>query len=176
MFRVHGLRNPLTAAGLIALMGVSTSRAAAQTTASASIDATALVLGIAPLTAVGVNDLDFGSVAAGSVGTPASAAANAGRWDVTGEPLAPVSVSFALPTVLTGPALATIPISFNATDGLLWDPYPGTFTTFNPNALSATALTLGGTLTVGISGSVAPPTGTVTGTYTGTITLTVSYL
>jgi len=179
MSRVIGLRNALAAAGLIiALTGVPSSQAVAQVTASADIDAIAVVLGFAPLTATGVNDLQFGTVIAGLVGTvtPAEAAADGGRWDVSGEPSAAVSVTFALPTVLDDGLGGTIPITFSATDGLRWDPYPGANTTFNPNALFATTITAGGTLTIGILGSVAPALGTVSGTYTGTITLTVSYI
>jgi hypothetical protein len=176
MFRVKGLKNALGAAALVvALMGVSSSPATAQTSDADVINAIALVLGIAPLNVTGVNDLQFGSVTAGSVGTIADPAANGGRWDVTGEPSAAVSVAFTLPTVLSGPG-GTIPISFSATDGLNWTSYPVTFTTFNPNAILATSLTAGGTLTIGIVGSVAPPLGTTTGTYTATVTLTVSYL
>jgi hypothetical protein len=176
MVRVNGLRNAATAAGLIiALSTVPSSRATAQVTATADIDAIALVLGFAPLTAVGVNDLQFGAVIAGLVGTIADEAADGGRWDITGEPSADLSVSFTLPTVLSGPG-GDIPITFSATDGLRWDPYPGAFTTFNPNAVFATTITAGGTLSIGIIGSVAPALGTTTGTYTGVITLTVAYI
>lgn len=176
MFRVKGLKGTLAAAALVvALMGVSSSPAAAQTSDADVINAIALVVGIAPLNVTGVNDLQFGSVTAGSVGTIADPAANGGRWDVTGEPSAAVSVAFTLPTVLTGPG-GSIPITFSATDGLNWTSYPTTFTTFNPNALLSTTLTGAGTLTIGIVGSVSPALGTTTGTYTGTITLTVSYL
>jgi hypothetical protein len=166
------------AAALVGLLGVSslTVPAAAQTTATASISALASVLGIAPLTAAGVNDLNFGVATAGTPKTPGSLAADAGRFNVSGEPLTPVSVSFTLPTVLTGAGSATIPITFGTTDGLLWAPYPGTFTTFNPNAPTFPSTNAIGGLTIGISGTVSPPLGSTTGSYTGTITLTVAYL
>jgi hypothetical protein len=175
MSQVHGLRNTLTAAGLIALMGVSVSRAGAQTTATASIDATAFVLGIAPLAATGVADLNFGSVTAGTTGTPAGTA-DWGRWDITGEPSAAVSIALTLPTELTGPGGGTIPISFGSGDGALMYTFPTVDAAFNPNAGTSTTLGAAGTLTVAIVGTVAPPVGTVTGTYTGTITLTVAYM
>lgn len=148
--------------------------AAAQTSATASIIATAFVSGVAPLTASGVNNLNFGTVAAGATKTPSSLASDAGRFNITGEPSAPVTVSFVLPTVLTGTA-STIPISFSATDGLNWTSFPATFVAFNPNAAFLTALDGLGNLVIGISGTVAPPVGTTTGTYTGTVTLTVTY-
>jgi hypothetical protein len=84
-------------------------------------------------------------------------------------------MTYTLPTDLSG-AGGTIPITFGPTDGLLWGPYPTTFTTFDPNIPVNTAIDAAGNLTVGIVGTVSPPAGTTTGTYTGTITLTVSYL
>ena len=165
------------AAALVGLLGMSslTVPAAAQTSATASISALASVLGIAPLTAAGVNDLNFGVATAGTPKTPGSLAADAGRFNVSGEPLTPVSVSFTLPTVLTGAGSATIPITFATTDGLLWAAFPGGHTTFNPNAPFFTSTNATGSLIIGISGTVSPPVGSTTGNYTGTITLTVAY-
>ena len=148
--------------------------AAAQTTATASISAKASVTGVAPLAATGVNDLNFGTVTAGAIGTP-SGPSNFGRFSVSGQPTTPVTVSFALPTVLHGPGSATIPISFGSSDGKIWAPYPTTSTSFDPNASSTQSLDGTGSLIIGITGTVSPPTLTSTGLYTGTITLTVSY-
>jgi hypothetical protein len=169
--------NRLAAAALVGLLGLSSlaNPAAAQNTATASITARAQVSGIAPLTAAGVNDLDFGVVTAGTPKTPTSLAANAGRFNIAGEPSTPVTVSFTLPTVLSATGGATIPILFGPADGLLWNPYPSSNTTFSPNAPFATSLDGTGSLVIGISGTVLPAVGTVTGTYTGTVTLTVSY-
>lgn len=173
---MHRLRSTAAAALLaLAALGGLTSSAAAQATATASVSATAFVTGVAPLTASGVHDLVFGTVNAGAIGTPASMAADAGRFNIAGQPNSPVTVSFVLPAVLTGAGASTIPISFGGADGLRWNPYPGAFTTFNPNAVFLTALDPLGNLTIGISGTVSPPTGTTTGNYTGTITLTVAY-
>lgn len=170
--------NRIAAAALVGLLGVSavTAPAAAQTTATASISALAYVSGIAPLTAAGVNDLNFGIATAGTPKIPGSPAADAGRFNVSGEPSTFVTVSFALPTVLTGGGGATIPITFSSTDGLLWATFPGVFTTFDPNAPFATSTDATGSLIIGISGTVSPPVGSTTGNYSGTIALTVSYL
>jgi len=162
------------AAALIGLVGVSAT-AAAQTTANASATATAFVAGIAPLTATTVNDLNFGTVTAGTVKAPASLASDAARFNITGEPTTPVTVSFTLPTVLTGAGSTTIPISFSGTDGLQWTSYPATFVSFNPNGSYLTSLDGLGNLVIGLSGSVSPPLGTTTGSYTGTVTMTVAY-
>lgn len=165
-------------AGAVALLGCAVLLAApsaAQTSATASIAATANVVGVTPLAATGVNDLDFGAVLAGVPSTPADVAAQGGRFNVTGEPDADVSVDFTLPTDLAGPS-GTIPITFGATDGLLWGPFPTAFTTFDPNIPFLTTIDPSGNLTVGITGTVNPGIGTTSGTYTGTITLTVAYL
>ena len=162
------------AAGLFAA-AVFTAPATAQSSAMASISAVAHVSGIAPLTAAGVNDLNFGVVTAGTPKTPTSLASDAGRFNISGQATTPVSVSFTLPTVLTGSGSATIPITFSTTDGLLWAPYPGTHTAFNPNAPFFTTTDALGNLTIGIAGTVSPPVGSTTGNYSGTITLTVAY-
>jgi hypothetical protein len=165
------------AAALVGLLGMSslTVPAAAQTSATASIAALAHVSGIAPLTAAVVNDLDFGVATAGTPKTPGSLSSDAGRFNISGEPATPVSVSFALPTVLTGAGSATIPITFATTDGLLWASFPGTYSTFNPNAPFFTSTDAVGSLIIGISGTVSPPVGSTTGNYFGTIVLTVAY-
>jgi hypothetical protein len=169
--------NRFVTGAMVALLGVScvASIATAQTSATATINAKAQVSGIAPLTAAGVNDLDFGIVTAGTPKAPTSLASNAGRFTVSGQPSTPVTITFTLPTVLTGQGNATIPITFSSSDGLIWSPYPSTFTTFSPAAPFATGLDGSGNLVVGISGTVAPPALTTTGLYTGTITMTVSY-
>ncbi len=165
------------AAAVLGLLGVSafSAPAAAQVTANASVNAIANVTGIAPLTAAGVNDLNFGTVAAGATKTPTSLSADAGRFNISGQPSQPVTVTFTLPTTLVGPGAATIPITFGGTDGLHWTAFPTTSVPFNPNAAFFTSLDGSGNLVIGISGTVAPPLLTSTGTYTGTVTLTVAY-
>lgn len=164
------------AAALVVLAtGASARGATAQITANAQVNAVAQIVGIAGLTAAGVNDLNFGSTNAGTPATPATLATDAARFAISGEPSYPVTVTFTLPTVLTGPGTSTIPVSFGGSDGLYWTAYPTTSTTFNPNSAFATSLDVSGNLIIGLSGTVSPPTGTTTGTYTGIITLTVAY-
>ena len=70
MSRFH--RSSLAALTVLFAIGVLMARpATAQTTASASVQAIALVSGVAPITATGVNDLTFGTVIAGTPSTPA---------------------------------------------------------------------------------------------------------
>lgn len=165
----------IAAVGVAGLVALSLARpVAAQTSATASVNAIAHVSGISPLTAAGVNDLNFGTVTAGTPKVPAGPTDYA-RFTVSGEPSYPVTVSFTLPTVLSGAGGTTIPITFGAADGYLWSAYPTTSTTFNPNAPFFTNTDGTGNLILGLSGTVSAPVGSTTGNYTGTITLTVAY-
>lgn len=167
----------LVAAALVGLVAATAvvRTAAAQTTATATINAKAQVSGIAPLTAAGVNDLDFGTV---SAGTPfrQTDATKQGRFSIAGQPSQPVTVTFTLPTVLVGSGSATIPISFGSSDGIVFSPsFPTVSTTFSPAAPFVTSISGAGSLLIGITGTVSPPTLTTTGLYQGTVTLTVAY-
>lgn len=163
------------ATALLGVLGLGlTQPAAAQTSATASVNATAFVQGVAPLTATGVNNLDFGTVNAGQSKSPSAVATDAGRFNITGQPGAPVTVSFVLPSQLTGVS-GTIPITFSTSDGLRWLAFPTSFVAFDPSAPFLTSLGAGGSLSIGISGTVSPAASTITGNYTGTVTLTVSY-
>lgn len=164
----------LAAALTVGSLGL-TRTAHAQLSAQAAINVSAVVAGVAPITVTATNDLTFGTVQAGSIGTITNNATNAGRFDVTGQPSLPVLVSFTLPTVLSGPGGGTIPIAFGTADGLFWAPFPTTATPFDPNAVQLLPSLTGGQLTVGIKGAVQPPALTVSGNYTGAITLTVAY-
>ena len=173
MFRIRSFAG--AAALVVIVAGASIRDASAQVSANAQVNAVALIVGIAGLTAAGVNDLNFGSTNAGTPATPATLATDAARFAISGEPSYPVTITFTLPTVLDGPGFNTIPVSFGGSDGLYWTAYPTTNTTFNPNSAFATSLDGSGNLIIGLSGTVSPPTGTTTGTYTGVITLTVAY-
>jgi hypothetical protein len=174
MSRVHRFAAASAAVALLGLSGL-THRATAQITANAAVNATAFVQGIAPLTAAGTQNLDFGTVNAGTAGTITNPGTNAGRYDISGEPLRPVTITFTKPSVLTGSGAATIPIVFGGSDGLLWNSAYTTFTTFSPNGSFLTSIDAAGNLIIGIRATVNPLLGTSTGTYTGTITLQVDY-
>lgn len=167
-------------ASVVALSGcllLYATPAAAQASATANINATASVVGVTPLAATGVNDLDFGAVVAGFPSSPdvANLSSQAGRYEVTGEANAAVSVDFTLPVELTGPGPVPIPITFAATDGLEWTTFPTTYVTFDPNFPHFTAIDATGNLVVGITGTINPPGTVISGVYTGTVTLTVAY-
>jgi hypothetical protein len=160
------------AAALVGLLGLSGLVGSAEAQATASISAIANVTGVAPLNATGFQDLNFGAVTAG---TPKSA--NTGRFSISGQPSTPVTVTFTLPSVLTGTSTpGSIPILFGSTDGMLCSSSScPSFTTFNPNTAFFPSLDATGSLFIGIGGTVTPVALTATDVYTGTITLTVTY-
>lgn len=171
----------MTAATMLALCTALASPATAQTSANASILATATVAGgFAALTATGTQNLQFGTIDAGTCTVGCGPVTN-GRFEITGEPGASVTVTFTtLPTVLDGQGAATgstIDIGFGATDGKILT--TGTTTvaeTFDPAASKLTALDGTGDLWIGIAGTVTTQLTSTNGPYQGTIQLTVSYL
>jgi hypothetical protein len=157
-----------------ALVGVST--AAAQT---ATINATATVL--QPITATGAQDLAFGNVFPGVAKTIAyTDAANAGQFSISGDGGANVTISFTLPTDLTGPSSSTLPIGswtgyHNATNSST-----SGGTAFTPSATAESATLSGtsgtaGSLFVFLGATVTPTTTQTQGSYTGTVQMTVAY-
>lgn len=88
---------------VLALALVGTSVAQAQ---SANITATATVL--TPLTLTGTANLAFGNVFPGINKTVAAADATSGRFTIAGNPGSQVSMTFTLPTNLTGPGTLAI--------------------------------------------------------------------
>jgi hypothetical protein len=169
-----GLRFTAALAAGLLVATAAAAPAAAQSSATASISAVAHVSGVPPLQARGVTNLDFGTVTNNETKTVTQA--NAGRFDITGQPTGRVSVSFpTLPTVLTGAGNATIPILFNATDGLYWSVFPGTPQSFDPRVPYTANIDAQGRLVIGIVGTVQVPATATTGDYSGTITLQVAY-
>ena len=163
---------------LLLFFTVLTIPASAQTTAS--VDATATVIGgVEALTAVGQQDLDFGTITAGA-GPVTPGESSWGRFYVTGEPSTNILVEFTtLPTQLSDGFGNNIDISFATDNGIFWGATytPGTFSTFNPSVSQTLALGAGdpGEMYVGIRGTVDPPLTSVNGDYSGVIVLTVAY-
>ena len=146
--------------------------------AQPNINASATI--VSALTVDGQSNLAYGQILA--TASPqsivvATTDANAGRFLVSGSNSATVNLNFsALPATLTGPAAATMAISYsgrynteNAAGGSTFTPTEGS----GPSAVTLDATTgqlyvyLGGTLTVGASQA--------TGVYSATITLGATY-
>ncbi|HXQ28581.1 MAG TPA: hypothetical protein VN848_04865 [Gemmatimonadales bacterium] len=132
---------------------------------------------LAAQSVVGVQALAFGALLAG---VPSSVAptdpANSGRFDLTGKNKEAISITFTLPSVMTGPGGATMPLSFSgATAGFS----PTQSTTderlFDPSKTQPE--TLGKKVgSVFLGGAVMPATGQRAGTYSATVTLLVVFM
>lgn len=151
--------------------------AMAQGQDDSSIEVTARVM--ETLTVIAVNDLDFGDVLQGVNKTINPDAAEAGRFDVSGEAGSEIDITFTLPTELeleTDPSQVMV-ISFSSTSGIYNTTNDaGAGNSFNP-ADGATAMINSGSgeLYVFIGGMIEPTVSQFPGNYEGTITLTVEY-
>ncbi len=153
---------------VLALALVGTSVAQAQ---SANITATATVL--TPLTLTGTANLAFGNVFPGINKTVAAADATSGRFTIAGNPGSQVSMTFTLPTNLTGPgtlAIATWTGEHNNTNTT-----GGTGFTPSAAATRATLAATPGNRFLFIGATVQPTVAQAAGAYSGTITLNVVY-
>jgi Domain of unknown function (DUF4402) len=137
------------------------------------------VLGASQLSAqsgFGQKNLTFGTVTQGiSVHISKTDGTNAARFRVTG--LLTAQITFGLPSSLTGPSGATLPISFGSTDaGWNTSGNISSQTTFNPNTGTTVSIPLFGAATIWLGGTVTPSSTQRTGSYTGTITITATLL
>jgi hypothetical protein len=156
----------------VALLTGAASAVQAQTN-NASITATATVQ--TPINVVGAQQLNFGNVFPGvNKSVPATDLTNGGRFDVTGQVSAPVTISFTLPGSLSSGG-NTMPIDTytgvhadNAaqTGGVVFNPVTGA---------SPTLSAAGGLLFVWVGARVTPATNQVQGVYTANIVMTVVY-
>jgi len=155
----------------LALVVFSATAAQAQSN-NASITATANVQ--TPINVLGAQQLNFGNVFPG-VNKPVAATdlTNAGRFDVTGQALAPVTLSFTLPATLSSGA-NTMPI----------DTYSGIYALnsaqtggigFNPVTGASPSLSATGGLFVWVGARVTPATNQAQGVYSANVTMTVVY-
>jgi hypothetical protein len=134
------------------------------------------------MTIATLRDLAFGTVIRGVATTVTPVAANAGAWQVTGNPNAFVIITFTLPTVLTNiQALpgSTMPIAFGAASarwnranntpaaGTPFDPAAGVVGRFGPPPSPDLYIWLGGT--------VNPAPAAKPGIYQGTVIVSLLY-
>jgi spore coat protein U-like protein len=154
-----------------AVIGLAATEVEGQTQ-TATIQASATVM--QPINVVGAVNLIFGSVFPGIASTVGVNAAGAGRFDVTGQPSAPVFVSFVLPASLTAGA-NSLPIgTWTGHQNTVNNPTSGT--NFTPSAALTTATFSGtGQLFVFVGATVTPAVNQAPGVYNGTIQITVTY-
>jgi hypothetical protein len=130
----------------------------------------------AQVTVSGIRNLTFGSVVRGvAVHVLPSDAVKSGEFQFVPATGSKVRLQFTLPAQLNGPAGATLPISFGASDAIATGNAANSNTvTFNPNtALSLTSVPSTAIL-VFIGGTVSPTANQEVGAYSNTITLTVT--
>ncbi|MFN2572440.1 MAG: DUF4402 domain-containing protein [Gemmatimonadales bacterium] len=162
----------ITKLSLVMAVLAMTSTALQAQTNNASITATASVQ--TPINVVGAQQLSFGNVFPGVNATIAATnLASAGRFDVTGQASAPVTLSFTLPATLSS-AGNTMPIvSYTGVHAQNNAQTGGV--AFAPASGATPSLSVGGLLFVWVGAQVQPATNQAAGVYTGSITMTVVY-
>lgn len=160
-------------AALVVVFAVATGSAQVARAQATTLNVSALVL--QPVTVVGSRNLAFGDVFPGVNKTIPVQGGNSGRFQVTGEVNAPISLTFTLPANLAN-GTNLLPIgswvgrhntTSNAATGVAFTP-SGTATN--------TTLSAAGIRWVYISGTVMPSANQAAGGYIAIATLTVAYL
>ena len=102
-------------------------------------------------------------------------AALAGALDIVGPNRAQVKIDFTLPTSLSGPASAILPLSFTPTSGgYSQSGAVGGEVPFDPRVSYLNFLSNTGRATVYLGGTASPTAGQRSGSYSGTIIMTVA--
>lgn len=149
---------------------------AAQSTASASLAVTGKI--VTPIALAVSAPLDFGAMFAGTAKTVAPDGSTSGRFDVSGEVGAAISVTLQMPTSVTSAGGATIPLSnwsyMVASTAALTGATP---VSFNPTAGTAISASLSaGHAYFGVGATATPPSGAANGVYSATGQITVAYV
>ncbi|HEU4761447.1 MAG TPA: DUF4402 domain-containing protein [Gemmatimonadales bacterium] len=150
----------------------------------------ALVLGLATLFAHpalaqagrkirvdGIRPLAFGSLLAGAPTTVLRTdPANSGQFDLTAQNNDVVILSFSLPSSMSGPSGASLPLAFSGSDaGFSSSQSIGAQVAFDPRQSYVATMSQQGRGSVFLGGTVAPAFNQRPGSYSATITLTVMY-
>ena len=156
---------------IIALALLTAGVVTAQAQNNASINVSAAVQ--QPIVVLAGANLTFGNVFPGVAKAVALGSVSAGRFDVTGQASAPVSMTFVVPSNLTFGA-NNLPIaSWVGSWNGINDPAGSGFTP----SVGATAATFSGSgaLFVFVGATVTPAVSQVAGAYVGTVQMTVTY-
>ena len=150
----------------------------------------ALVLGLATLFAHpalaqagrkirvdGIRPLAFGSLLAGAPTTVLRTdPANSGQFDLTAQNNDVVILTFSLPSSMSGPSGASLPLAFSGSDaGFSSSQSIGAQVAFDPRQSYVATMSQQGRGSVFLGGTVAPAFNQRPGSYSATITLTVMY-
>jgi hypothetical protein len=127
-----------------------------------------------PLRVQGVRALTFGVVFPGVPGRILRTdPAGSGEFSIRGERFLQVLLEFTLPTSLTGPGGAAMPLSFGSNDAGYSTTTIGAQTGFDPATGGTAQLDKTGQGSVFLGGTVQPTPSQAAGTYAGVVVLTV---
>ncbi len=131
-----------------------------------------------PLRVVGVRGVSFGTVLPGLPRTVLRTdPANSGEFDLSGFKFSQLELTFTLPSVLNGPAGASMPLSFGSSDaGYSVSQSIASQVGFDPRQPFVAVLSNNGRGSVFVGATANPLASQRAGSYTGTLTLTVAYL
>ncbi len=129
-----------------------------------------------PLTVTGIQSLTFGTLLPGMPSVVSRTdAVKSGRFDLGGPHDTQGQVTFTLPSVLTGPAGATLPLSFGGSDaGYSQSQNIGSQVGFDPNQPFLITFSGQGRGSIFLGGTARPAPIQRAGSYTGTITLNLT--
>src|SRR5438046_3213904 len=129
-----------------------------------------------PLTVTGIQSLTFGTLIPGiPTAVSRTDAGKSGRFDLGGPHDTQGQVTFTLPSVLTGPAGATLPLSFGGSDaGYSQSQNIGSQVGFDPNQPFLIPFRGQRRGSIFLGGTARPEPIQCAGAYTGTITLNLT--
>lgn len=130
-----------------------------------------------PLTVTGTRPLTFGTVLPGVPRVILRTdPVNSGQFDLTGDKNSQVELTFTLPTVMTGPAGATLPLVFEGSDaGYSQSQSISSQVGFDPKQPFLARLSKIGRGSVFIGATANPGASQRAGGYTAMLTLSVAY-
>ena len=131
-----------------------------------------------PIRVEGIKPLAFGQILAGApVAVLRTDPVKAGQINLSAQPQSQIILQLTLPSSMTGPLGATLPIAFGANDaGFSAQGAIGNQTAFDPrNSTVVITNSQNGRGSVFVGGTAQPAFNQAPGTYSGVITLTVVY-
>jgi hypothetical protein len=125
----------------------------------------------------GVRPLSFGQLLAGAPATVLRTdPANSGQFDLRAQNSDQVILTFSLPSSMSGPAGASLPLSFSGSDaGFSTAGSIGSQVAFDPRQSYVATMSKQGRGSVFLGGTATPAFNQRPGAYSATITLTVMY-